>query len=94
MAVPDEAEAGAVAGFGGTIYLLGSPSSPRSCDAGFVQDWISRVRSSDRLSNGSVVKLQTQLNQVQATDPPGRRTFLVTRCLDSAGTCLTASTAC
>ena len=71
MAVPDEAEAGAVAGFGGTIYLLGSPSSPRSCDAGFVQDWISRVRSSDRLSNGSAVKLRAQLNQVQATELPG-----------------------
>ena len=67
MAVPDEAEAGAVAGFGGTIYLLGSPSSPRSCDAGFVQDWISRVRSSDRLSNGSAVKLQPHQTPVQAS---------------------------
>ena len=50
----------------GRIRLPGISGPPRSCASGFVPDWNARARSSNRLSNGSAVKLRAQLNQVQA----------------------------
>ena len=67
MAVPDEAEAQDKSRirWDGSV-CCGCPGPPRSCASGFVQDGIVRARPSDRLPNGSAVKLRAQLNQVQA----------------------------
>ena len=61
-------EPGTRAGLGGKDPLAGAlRGTPRSCASGFVQDWIARARSSDRLPNGSAVKLQPHQTQVQAS---------------------------